>query len=81
MLAEDQIECHSVKVYSRPRVFGGKQLVEAKDQVGRIVKLAISWDGSTRYLDISPPTKVDAATLSSLEITSGEPYQPYSPFG
>ena len=31
LLAEDQIECHSVKVYSRPRFIGGKQLVEAKD--------------------------------------------------
>ena len=49
--------------------------------MGRIVKLSISWDRSTRYLDILPPTKVDVATLSSLEFTSGEPYQPYSPFG
>ena len=79
MLAEDQIECHGVKVYSRPRVFGRKQLVEANDQVGCIVNLAIAWDGSTRYLDILPPTKVDVATLIYLEITSGEPYLPYSP--
>ena len=48
LLTEDQIECHGVKVFSRPRVFGGKQLVEARDQVGRVVKLGISWDGSTR---------------------------------
>ena len=66
LLAEDQIEFHGLKVYSHPRVFGGNQLVEARDQVGRIVKLAIVWDGSTRYLDISPPAKVDVATLSSL---------------
>ena len=81
MLAEDLIECHGVKVFSRPRVLGGKQLVEAKEQVVHIIKLAIAWDGSTRYLAILPPTKVDVATLSSLEITSGEPYLPYSPFG
>ena len=74
MLAEYQIECHGVKFYSRLRVFGGKYLVEARDLVVRIVKLAIAWDGSTRYLDISPPTKVDVTTLSSLEFTSGEPY-------
>ena len=47
LLAEDKIECSGVKVFSRPRVFG-KQLVEYRDQVGRIVKLGISWDGSTR---------------------------------
>ena len=55
LLAEDQIECHGIKVYSPPRVFGGNQLVEARDQVGRIVKLAIEWYGSTRCLDVSPP--------------------------
>ena len=47
LLAEDKIECNGVKVFSRPRVFS-KQLVEYRDQVGRIVKLGISWDGSTR---------------------------------
>ena len=81
LLAEDQKECHGVKVYSRPRVFGGKQLVEARYQVGRVFKLVIQWDGSTRYLDVSPPTRVDVLTLNSLEFTSGEPYQPYCPFG
>ena len=68
-------------MFSRPRVFGGRQLVEAKDQAGRVVKLGISWDGSTRYLDISPLTRVDVERLGSLEITYGEPYLPYSPFG
>ena len=34
-----------VKVYSCPGVFGGKQLVKARDQVGRSVKMGISWDG------------------------------------
>ena len=62
LLAEDQIECHGVKVYSCPRVSGGKQLVKARDQVGHIVKLAIQWYGSTIYLDISPPTRVDVLT-------------------
>ena len=66
LLAEDQIECHGVKVFYRPRVFGSKQLVEARDQVGRVVKLGISWDVSTRYLDISPPTKADVECLGSL---------------
>ena len=80
LLAEDQIECHGVKVYSCPRVFDGNQLVESRDQVGRIVKLAIEWYGSTRYLDISPHTRVDVATLNSLEFTLGDPCQPYSPF-
>ena len=31
LLSEDQIECNGVKVFSRPRFFGGKQLVEARD--------------------------------------------------
>ena len=48
LLAEDKIDCHGVKVFSRPRFFGGIQLVEARDQAGRVVKLGISWDGSTR---------------------------------
>ena len=49
--------------------------------MGHIVKLAMQWDGSTRYLDILPPTRVDVMTLNSLDFTSGEPYQPYCPFG
>ena len=48
--------------------------------MGRIVKLGIYWDGSTRYLDISPSTKADIECLESIEITYGEPYSPYSPF-
>ena len=47
LLAEDQIKCHGVKVFSRPRVFGGKHLVESRDQVGGFVKLGISWEGFT----------------------------------
>ena len=43
LLAEDKIECYDVKVYSRPRVFGGKQIIKDRDQVGRYVKLGISW--------------------------------------
>ena len=81
LLAEDQIECYGVKVYSRPRVFGGKQLVEYRDQVGHPVKLYISWDGSTRYLNVSPPTRADVERLGSLHITCGEPYSPYGTFG
>ena len=69
LLAEDQIECYGVKVYSRPRVFGGRQLVKARDQVGRSVKLGISWDGSTRYLDVTPPTREDVARLGYLQFT------------
>ena len=48
LLAEDKIDCYGVNVYSRPRDFGGKQLVEARDQVGHSVNLGISWDGSTK---------------------------------
>ena len=57
MLTEYQIKCYGVKVYSCRRVFGGKQLVEARYQVGRSVNLDISWDGSAIYLDVSPPTR------------------------
>ena len=42
-LAEDQIECNGVQVFSRPRVFGGDQKVVARDQVGRVVHLVIYW--------------------------------------
>ena len=81
LLAEDQIECHGVKVFSRLRVIGGNKLVEARDQLGTFVKLVILWDGSIRYLDFSPPTRADVERLSSLQITCGEPYSPYIPFG
>ena len=80
-MAEDQIECHGVKVFSRLGVIGGSQLVESRDQVGRSVKLVVSWDGSIRYLDVSPPTRADVERLSSLQITCGEPYSRYIPFG
>ena len=80
LLAEYQIECNGVQVYTRPRVFGGDQKVVDRDQVGRLANLAIEWDGSTRYLNVTPPTRVDVLSLSSLEFTSGEPYQPYSTF-
>ena len=52
LLAENQIECYGVKVYLRPRVFGGKKIVEDRYQVGRSIKIVISWYGSTRYLDV-----------------------------
>ena len=55
-------------------------MVEARYQVGLSIKLVISWDGSTRYLDVSPPTRDDVERLSYLHITCGEPYSPYSPF-
>ena len=42
LLVEDQIECYDVKVYLRPRVFGGKQLVEAREQMGCSTKIGIS---------------------------------------
>ena len=54
LLAEDQIECCGVNVYSHPRVFGGKQLLKSRYQMGSSVKLGISWDSSTRYLDVVP---------------------------
>ena len=47
LLVEDKIECYGVKIFSRPRVFGGKHLVESRDQVGGFVKLGISWEGFT----------------------------------
>ena len=56
-------------------------MVEARDQVANPIKLVIAWYCSTRYLDISPPTRDDVERLSSLQITCGEPYSPYSPFG
>ena len=49
--------------------------------MGSSIKLGISWDGSTRYLDISPPTRDDVERLGSLQLTYGEPSSPYSPFG
>ena len=41
LLAEDQIKCYGVKVYFCPRVFGGKQLIDARYQVGLQVKLGL----------------------------------------
>ena len=45
LLAEDQLECYGVKVYSLPKFFGGKHIIDARDQVGHSIKLGISWDG------------------------------------
>ena len=81
LLAEDQIECYSFKVYYSPRVLGRKQLVKDRDQVGRSVKLGISWDGSTIYLDVIPRTREDVERLGYLQLTCGEPYSSYSNFG
>ena len=44
LLAEYQIECYGLKVYSCPSLFGGKQLVNAKYQIWKPVKLGIIWD-------------------------------------
>ena len=49
--------------------------------MGHSVKLGISWEGSTRYLDISPPTREDVKRLGYLQLTCGETYSSYSPFG
>ena len=57
LLAEDQIDCFCVKLYSRPRVFGGKQLVDARYKVGGPFKLDIYWGGSNIYLCIHPLTR------------------------
>ena len=57
IFSEYQIECYVVKVFSRPRVSGRKQLVKARYQVGHSVKLGISWDDSTGYINFNPPTK------------------------
>ena len=81
LLAENQICCYCVKVYLRPRIFGGKQLVEARYQVGHQVKLVISWVGFTRYLDVSLPARKDIDRLGYLKLTCREPYSTYIPFG
>ena len=41
LLVEEKIECYGLKVYSFPTVFGSKKLIDAKDQVGGLVKLSI----------------------------------------
>ena len=69
LLAEYHIEGFGVKVYFRPRVFGGKKLIGAKYQVGFSVKLGISCDGSTRYLDVIPSTREDINSIGSLNLT------------
>ena len=43
LLEEDQIECFGIKEYSHPRIFGGKMLIDARDQVGNYLKISISW--------------------------------------
>ena len=80
-MEEEKIECYGVKVYPRPRVFGGNQFIDSRDQAGSQVKLGISWDGSTRHLDVSPLTREDINTLDSLQIICGEPYSIYISFG
>ena len=41
LLAEYQIECYGVNVYSLPRLFCGKELINAKNQVGNPIKIDI----------------------------------------
>ena len=53
-------------MYSSPRFFCGKQLIDATYQVGISVKLGISWYGSTIYLDVHLPTRDDVKRLGSL---------------
>ena len=57
LFVENKIECFGVKVYSRPRLFGGKQMVDSRHQVVRSVNLDISWYVSTRCLYTHPPTR------------------------
>ena len=57
LLEEEHIEDDGLNVYSHPRVFGGRQLINSKDQVGRPVKIGICWYRYTRCLDDSPPTR------------------------
>ena len=74
LLTEDQIYSYGVNVYSRPRIFGGKQLIDTREQVGHSIKLGISWDGSTRYLGVHRPTREDVNRLVSLQLTCRELY-------
>ena len=55
MLDENQIECYGVKVFFFPGVFVGKQLAEARDQVGNSVKIGISWYNTLDTSMSSPP--------------------------
>ena len=68
-------------MYPHPRVFGGKQLINTRYQVGCSIKLGISWGSSTIYLDVHPPTGENIERLSCLHLTCGKPYSPYSPVG
>ena len=70
-----------VKVYSLPRLSCGKQMIDTRDQVGSSVKLGIYWDGSTRHLDVHPPTHEYVKRLGSMYLTCREPYYTYSTFG
>ena len=81
LLEKYQIKFFGVQVYLHPRVFCGKYLIDARDQVGHSVKLGIYWYGSTIYLDIHPSTREDFNRLGFLHITCVEPYSPYIPFG
>ena len=67
--------------YIHVQGYSVEKLVKAKDRVGRSVKIGISWDGSTRYLDVSPPTKDDVDRIVYLQINCGELYSPDSHFG
>ena len=41
ILVEDQIECYGVNMYFCPRLFGGTQLIDNRDQVWTPVKIGI----------------------------------------
>ena len=53
--------------------------MEDRYQGGRSVKIGISWYGSTRYLDVNPPTREDVERLGSIKLTSKELYFQYIP--
>ena len=71
LLAEDQIKCYGVKVFLHPIVFCGEQLIDYRYQLGSQVKLGISWDVSTIFLNVRPQNIEDINGISSLHPTCG----------
>ena len=52
LLAEDQLEFSGVEVYSRAKVFNGRQCILAKHpETGKPFHIDLGWDGSTKFLN------------------------------
>ena len=74
LLAEDQLEFSDVEVYSRAKVFNGRQCILAKHpETGKQFHIDLGWDGSTKFINTRTSSKADLKTLPRIILTNERP--------